>query len=141
MSARIGYHPSLSPKNAGTTYFFCQAEFFARSANIFQPALNYQHSNNEIFDSLIKFGEDHFNDIIKIDYFAVSLPDMQVFDTDPDQKNQIHCLYMQGLGYLGKGSEEDIKKAASLFANVLKLDVNHQGALAHQRIETNIENA
>ena len=90
---------------------------------------------HEIFDSLIHFGENHFNETIKIDYFAVSLPDMQVFDADLDQRNRIHCLYMQGLGYLGKGSEEDLKKAASLFANVLNLDVNHQGALAHYRIK------
>jgi tetratricopeptide (TPR) repeat protein len=88
----------------------------------------------KIFDSLIQFGENHFKDIIKIDYFAVSLPDMQVFDTDLDQRNHIHCLYMQGLGYLGKSVNADLMKAKSLFNEVLKLDSNHQGALAHQKM-------
>ena len=41
------------------------------------------------------------HDEVKIDYFAVSLPDLVIFDDDLNKRNKIHCLYMEGLGYLG----------------------------------------
>lgn len=82
-----------------------------------------------IFKSLLEFGDKHLDDDIHIDYFAVSLPGMLIFDDDLNLRNRIHCLYMMALGYIGL-TEKD--KAKSCLKEVLNLDRNHQGALAHQ---------
>lgn len=84
-----------------------------------------------IFNTLIRFGEEHINDPITIDYFAVSLPDLLVFDADLNERNRIHCLYLQGLGYLGLGAAYG-GYADTCFAEVLKLDINHIGAVVHR---------
>lgn len=82
-----------------------------------------------IFTSFITFGEKHMEDKVHIDYFAVSLPDMLVFDIDLDLRNRIHCLYLIGLGHLGLGDDE---QAAKYFNEVLQLDANHQGAAMYR---------
>jgi tetratricopeptide (TPR) repeat protein len=81
-----------------------------------------------IFNRLIDFGKQHLDDHIKIDYFAVSLPDLLVFDQDLDLRNKIHCYYMIGLGLLGLG---DTEKAKANFDKVLAMDGNHQGTVIH----------
>ncbi|MFP5041448.1 DUF5107 domain-containing protein [Parasediminibacterium sp. JCM 36343] len=80
---------------------------------------------DSIFENLVQFGEQHLNDEIKIDYFAVSLPDLLVFDVDLNDKNRIHCYYLMGLGKLGLGLVEE---AQALFQQVLERNVNHNGA-------------
>lgn len=61
---------------------------------------------------------------IKLDYFAVSLPDLQIWDDDLTFRNKIHCHYMLGLGWLGNGETE---KAENHLNAAAKMDVNHQG--------------
>ena len=41
-----------------------------------------------------------------MDYFAVSLPDLLIWDDSLDEKNRIHCLRMMRLGYEGLGDSE-----------------------------------
>ena len=96
-----------------------------------------QHARAEaIFHRLIGFGENHLNDTVEIDYFAVSLPDLLVFDADLNLLNHAHCFYMMGLGYLGL-DHEPVNKAQELFDRVLSLDINHQGALIHKQMIKN----
>lgn len=64
------------------------------------------------FDAFIEYANKHMNDDIKIDYFAVSLPDFLIFDADLNKKNKVHCLFMAALGYLGKGDTEKAKEFA-----------------------------
>ncbi len=85
----------------------------------------------QIFKRFISFGNEHMNDEIKIDYFAVSLPDLLVFDQDLNLKNQIHCKYLIGLGNLGLGNYKDAEK---YFNEVLELNINHQGAQEHLKM-------
>lgn len=80
------------------------------------------------FHKLISYGEQHLFDQVKIDFFAVSLPDFLVFEGDLQQNNQAHCYYMLGLGYLGLRDKE---LARSYLERVLSLDSNHQGARLH----------
>lgn len=94
--------------------------------------LNQEDKANLIFNRFISFGEKHMNDQVQIDYFAVSLPDMLVFDIDINRRNQIHCKYLIALGYLGLGQEA---KATALLEEVLSMDLNHQGAAAHLRMK------
>jgi len=53
------------------------------------------------FYQLIDYGENHYFDHISFDYFAVSLPDLQLFEDDLDKKNKIHCAFLLALGYRG----------------------------------------
>lgn len=76
------------------------------------------------FDMFIEYADAHMDDEVKIDYFAVSLPDFLIFEADLNRKNKIHCLYMASLGYLGKG---DIKAAKDLAREGFALDKCHAG--------------
>lgn len=76
------------------------------------------------FDTFIDYANIHMNDNIKIDYFAVSLPDFLIFDADLNKKNKVHCLFMKSLGYLGKGDKEKAKKYA---LKGLEIDKCHAG--------------
>lgn len=78
---------------------------------------------------MLSFAKQHLNDRIRIDYFAVSLPELMVFDQDLDQKNHIHCLYIMGLGYLGNNEK---KLAEECFDKILAMDANHLGAIVHK---------
>lgn len=100
---------------------------------IFYQGLAFLKLGDEIkaksrFNKLITYGEKHIFDHVKIDYFAVSLPDFLIFDEDLDKKNVVHCNYLIGLGTLGLG---EVKKANEEFHKVLDLDINHLGALTH----------
>src|SRR3546814_373234 len=81
-----------------------------------------------VFNRLASFGRKHMDDSIRIDYFAVSLPDLLVFDQDLDLKNRIHCHYMIGLGYLGL---QDNAAAGKELETTLEMNPYHQGAAVH----------
>ncbi len=59
-----------------------------------------------------------------MDYFAVSLPDLLIWDDSLDTKNLIHCKYMLALGYCGMGDKEHAER---YLQEVEALDNNHQG--------------
>ncbi|MBQ8987831.1 MAG: DUF5107 domain-containing protein, partial [Lachnospiraceae bacterium] len=86
---------------------------------------------NARFYKLVDYGEQHIRDIFKMDYFAVSMPDMSVFDADMTQKNVNHCYYLMGLGKLGLGLKEE---AAAYFDKVLAADPNHQNAAIYKKM-------
>lgn len=79
------------------------------------------------FHRLISYGEKHIFDQITMDYFAVSLPDLLIWDDDLNRKNQVHCKYMMALGYWGLGEKVRSKR---LFNEAAQLDINHQGIQA-----------
>ena len=76
------------------------------------------------FFKLINYGKQHIYDKVVMDYFAVSLPDLLIWEDSLDTKNLIHCKYMLALGYYGMGEKE---KALKYLAEVEALDNNHQG--------------
>ena len=94
-------------------------------------ALGNEEQARSRFHRLISYGEKHYYDRVKIDYFAVSLPDLQLFDDDLTARNRIHCLYLIGLGSMGLG---DSDRARDCFDQVLEADCAHQGALLHRRL-------
>ena len=95
--------------------------------------LNRKAEADQRFNRLKTYGEEHLNDHIKVDYFAVSLPDLLIWDEDLDRRNQINSRYLMGLGLLGMGETEKAKEQLSL---VLEMDCNHQGA--RQQVNTNL---
>ena len=86
--------------------------------------LGEKEKANEIFHKLIDFGKQHISDNVKMDYFAVSLPDLQVWDGDLNQMNQIHCQFMLALGYAGLGDKD---RSIEHLNNALSMDINHLG--------------
>lgn len=101
----------------------------AKPDKIFYAALCYRQLGNEdkakgLFYKLINYGKQHIFDVVTMDYFAVSLPDLLVWDADLNQKNRIHCLYMLALGYAGMGNRE---QAMHYLNEAARLDINHDG--------------
>ena len=78
------------------------------------------------FYKLINYGKQHVFEKQVMDYFAVSLPDLLIWEDSLDTKNEIHCKYMLALGYYGLG---DNAKAEKYLEEVEKLDCNHLGIL------------
>ncbi len=85
----------------------------------------------DLFTKLIKFGEQHMNENVILEYFAVSLPDLTVFEQDLDLRSRINCHYLIALGALGLQQNE---KALAQFDEVLNRNAYHQGALVHRKL-------
>jgi tetratricopeptide (TPR) repeat protein len=91
-------------------------------------ALGEKEKANLIFSKLVDYGKAHLQDEVKIDYFAVSLPNLLIFEDDLNVRNQTHCYYMMGLGYYGLNKPED---AVNCWVKVLQQDAMHAGATMH----------
>lgn len=83
---------------------------------------------NGRFNKLKDYGEKHIFDKVKIDYFAVSLPDLLIWEDDLQRRNTLHCWYLMGLGNLGLGNS---LKAKEFFSKVLDVDLYHIGSRIH----------
>lgn len=86
---------------------------------------------NGRFYKLTNYGEKHLFDKVKMDYFAVSLPDLLIWEDSLDLRNEIHCKYMLALGFYGLG---DTAKSQRYLQEVKKLDINHQGIQAFESL-------
>lgn len=82
------------------------------------------------YHQLIIYGETHIFDTVDYDYFAVSLPEMEVFQDNLPLRNRVYCNYLRALGSLGLG---DTKTARELTAQILDEQCEHQGALVIQK--------
>ena len=67
-------------------------------------------------------------DEIKIDYFAVSVPDLLIFEENLNERNRKHCLFMMSLGLRGLGQTDEAKACAE---ELLSMDNAHQGIRVH----------
>ncbi len=94
-------------------------------------ALGREERARSRFHKLIAYGEKHYWDQVRMDYFAVSLPDLQLFDEDLTLRSRAHCEYLMGLGSLGLG---DRARAEKCFSAVLAIDGSHQGAILHRQL-------
>ena len=88
-------------------------------------------SANARFYRLLDYGEKHLRDTFKMDYFAVSMPDMSVFEADMTMKNKVHCYYLMGLANLGLGKKSD---AAEFLKKVIAMDNTHQNAYIYKKM-------
>lgn len=101
----------------------------ARPDKIFYAGLAWRALGNEnkaraYFNRLVNYGKQHLHEHVVMDYFAVSLPDLLIWDGDLDLSNRIHCLYMLALGYCGLG---DTTHSQRYLSQAQSLDPNHQG--------------
>lgn len=79
--------------------------------------LDNRDSAENRFHRLIDYADAHIEDEVMIDYFAVSLPDLLVFEENLNRKNRLHCLFMKALGLYGLGRKEESR---SLFQQALQ---------------------
>jgi len=89
------------------------------------------HRGPGIFEDLVRFGIRHQHNEVALDYFAVSLPDLMIFDGDLGQRNFLNCTFLAGLGYMGLGLYDRAQRA---FDTVLTGDAMHLGAQKHLRL-------
>ncbi|ANX02134.1 hypothetical protein CSTERLE_11425 [Thermoclostridium stercorarium subsp. leptospartum DSM 9219] len=82
------------------------------------------------FYRLIDYGEQHLDDEVKIDYFAVSLPDFGIFEEDYTIRNRAHCFYLMALGNIGLGNFE---KAKNFLDEAVKIEPSHMMCRVYQR--------
>lgn len=93
--------------------------------------LNRIDEANVRFENLINYGKEHMNDEVKLDYFAISLPDLLIWEEDLNDINKIHCNYLIGLGELGLNNQE---KASASFSKVVEMDLYHLPAHLHSQL-------
>lgn len=87
-------------------------------------ALGRKDDANGRFYRLITYGEKHIFDKVVMDYFAVSLPDLLIWEDDLQARNTVHCKFMMALGHYGIGNRE---KCAGLISEVSVMDPDHAG--------------
>ncbi len=90
--------------------------------------------SNTQFKKLLTYGKEHVNEEFKMDYFAVSLPDLQIWEDDLTLKHRLHCYYLLGLGYMGL---EDYRQAKIYLEKAALIDMNHQGVQIHRAMIDN----
>lgn len=81
------------------------------------------------FYRLIDYGERHLDDEVKIQYFAVSLPEFLIFDEDYTMRNRAHCYYLMALGNMGLG---DSDKASAFLARAAAVEPSHMMCRVYQ---------
>lgn len=111
------------PNPSGVMFYNDQRSDMILFMGLAYKELGFSDKGTQIFSSLSEYGQIHRDDHIEMDYFAVSLPDLQIFEEDLSARNRLHCLLISGLGELGAGNRT---KAAELFAEVLEADPNNQ---------------
>lgn len=116
---------------AGMLYYYDQPADMILYQGMAKLKQGRKKEANARFYKLIDYGERHVRDKVKMDYFAVSLPDFLIFEEDLDKRNQAHCYYLMGLGKLGLGRKEEAEKDFDL---ALSLDPNHQNALIYKKM-------
>ena len=99
----------------------------AKPDKIFYAALAYRKLGeddraNGLCYKLLNYGKQHIFEPQRMDYFAVSLPDLLIWDGDLQAKNTVHCNLMMALGYLGLGQYD---KGLHFLNEVEALDKNH----------------
>ena len=123
--AAIEYYEAASVGSdevAGMMYYYDQPADMILYQGLAKYRLGKKAEGNARFYKLIDFGEQHVRDEVRIDYFAVSYPELMIYNEDFTRKNMAHCHYVIGLGNLGLGNME---KARESFERTLALDKSH----------------
>lgn len=107
---------------AGMMYYNDQPADMILYQGLARYKLGDVKGGNRMMYKLIDFGEQHVRDEVKIEYFAVSLPDLMIYEEDFTLKNRAHCNYVMGLGNLGLGKK---REAAEFFRETMKVDPFH----------------
>ena len=116
---------------AGVLYYYDQPADMILFKGLAKQKLGKTREACACFNKLMDYGERHVNDVVEHDYFAVSMPDFLIFETDLTRKNTAHCWYLMGLSHLGSG---DKQKAQECFSKALEYEYDHQNAILYDRM-------
>ncbi|WP_313259459.1 DUF5107 domain-containing protein [Lacrimispora sp.] len=118
---------------AGMMYYYDQPADMIYYQGLAKEKLGKPVEARARFYKLLDYGEQHMSDTMKIEYFAVSLPDFLIYEDDLDKKNKAHCNYLIGLGKMGLGDMEGAKEA---FKETIRLDNAHLNAIRYMNMIT-----
>lgn len=99
--------------------------------------LKRKEEANYRFTKLIAYGEDHMEDDVKLDYFAISLPDLLIWEEDLIERNKINCSYLMALGNLGL---QQYEVSSKMFDCVMSSDHYNMQAFIHREMVADIIN-
>ncbi len=107
---------------AGAMYYNDQPADMILYQGLAKKKLGDMAGANARFYRLLDYGEQHVRDQVKLDYFAVSLPDFLIFDEDYTKKNEAHCYYLMALANIGL---ENVDKAQEFLKKALVIEPSH----------------
>ena len=116
---------------AGVLYYYDQPADMILFKGLAKQKLGKTREACACFNKLMDYGERHVHDVVEHDYFAVSMPDFLIFETDLTKKNTAHCWYLMGLSHLGSG---DAEHARECFGKALEYEYDHQNAILYDRM-------
>ena len=90
--------------------------------------LGHKEAALKSYHQLITYGERHLFDKVEYDFFAVSLPEIEVFQDDIELRNLQYCNYLRALGHIGVDEKDKAKK---LLDDILNKQDDYQGAIEH----------
>lgn len=111
---------------AGMMYYNDQPADMILYQGLAKLKLGEKSQANARFYKLLDYGEKHIFDEIRIEYFAVSLPDLLIFHDDLKIRNKVHCYFLIGLAHVGLGKNAE---AIESFNKALDMDKNHIGCI------------
>jgi tetratricopeptide (TPR) repeat protein len=88
-------------------------------------ALGRKQEAASLLNQMRDFAQKQMEAVVKIDYFATSLPNLLLFEDDLQKRNQVDCLFLLALSELGLRNRE---RAMELLNQVVSLDCNHMAA-------------
>lgn len=91
--------------------------------------LGRQELAMKAYHQLKAFGEKHLFDKVNYDYFAVSLPELEVFPSNIQERNDIYCQYLMALSEIGL---KHYGKAKEAFTALLERRPDYTPAMQHQ---------
>ena len=116
---------------AGMVYYNDQPPELIFYQGLALKALGNAQDAARCFEKLVHYGQAHLHDHVRIDFFAVSLPDLLIFDEDLDKRNNIHCRFMMALGLMGQG---ETARAREIMDEISAMDPNYQGIIIHREL-------
>ena len=109
-------------ESAGAMYYNDQPADMILYQELAYQKLGKMKEARSRFYRLIDYGEQHLEDQVKIEYFAVSLPEFLIFGEDHTARNRAHCYYLMALGNIGLG---DLEKADAFIKEATAIEPSH----------------
>lgn len=117
---------SGSEEPSGVLYYNDQPSDYIFYQGLARMELGCTNAALKSFHQLVIYGEKHLFDQATYDFFAVSLPEIEVYQDNIQLRNTQYCNYLRALGALGLGEKE---KALELLKQILEKQNDYQGAL------------
>ena len=109
-------------------YYNDQPSDFIFYQGLANEALGNTSAALRAYHQLIIYGEKHVFDKVGYDFFAVSLPEIEVYQDDIQLRNEQYCNYLRALGDLGINKNDEAKK---LLDGIIAKQKDYQEAIAH----------